>query len=246
MDFLTNLLARSRGEPEVMQPRVDLMVPPTVFTPAEREAEVPAPRDKALHEAAEPLPAAKQESLKPPASLAPRAETPRIPPVPNRTQFFESVEKASPQRPEPPRRPVERVIEHFGDAPQPATLNVTHNHFPTEVRQTHSATVKSVLTQETQILPERTVETVKDSTPVSSPVRIQPETRIAPAVSVRLSEKASAQNREAVPPTIQVTIGTVEVRATPRSSSTERPSKSKPAAIDLDEYLRQRAQAGSR
>jgi hypothetical protein len=47
-------------------------------------------------------------------------------------------------------------------------------------------------------------------------------------------------------PTVQITIGRVEVRATPapKSNAQPRQQRSAPAAMGLDEYLRQRSQGG--
>ncbi len=47
-------------------------------------------------------------------------------------------------------------------------------------------------------------------------------------------------------PTIQVTIGRIEVRATPPPVSSQLKSSPKPPVMSLDEYLRQRAQGGNR
>jgi hypothetical protein len=50
--------------------------------------------------------------------------------------------------------------------------------------------------------------------------------------------------REAPAPTIQVSIGRIEVRATTASKAPARERPSAPAAVNLDDYLRRRAKGG--
>ena len=51
-------------------------------------------------------------------------------------------------------------------------------------------------------------------------------------------------HREAPAPTIQVTIGRIEVRATPAAKAPVRERPAAPSALSLEEYLRQRSKGG--
>lgn len=52
-------------------------------------------------------------------------------------------------------------------------------------------------------------------------------------------------DKQAATPTIQVTIGRIEVRATP-AALPARKERSAPQVMSLDDYLRQRSQGGGR
>src|SRR6266566_8766799 len=60
----------------------------------------------------------------------------------------------------------------------------------------------------------------------------------------RGNEHEVAQQPSAPAPMIQVTIGRIEVRATPPPAPHSQPRRSGPAVMGLDEYLSQRARGG--
>jgi hypothetical protein len=61
---------------------------------------------------------------------------------------------------------------------------------------------------------------------------------------MRQEQRATSREETAVqPPTIQVHIGRIEVRATPPSPSPEKP-RPQPSLTSLDDYLRQRNGGG--
>jgi hypothetical protein len=68
-------------------------------------------------------------------------------------------------------------------------------------------------------------------------------TILQPKVTVIEREPFSV-HREAPAPTIQVTIGRIEVRATPAAKAPVRERPSAPSALSLEEYLRQRSKGG--
>lgn len=75
------------------------------------------------------------------------------------------------------------------------------------------------------------------------PQRVVPQqTRLAlrPVSLPPVAPAASA--RPSVAPTIQVTIGRIEVRATPPAPATPRKAPPKPAAMSLEDYLKQRSE----
>lgn len=70
------------------------------------------------------------------------------------------------------------------------------------------------------------------------PATLTIEPRVTPAPRVEIITQAEPT------PTIQVTIGRIEVRATPPPAKPDKPSRAPTPALSLDEYLRQRANGG--
>jgi hypothetical protein len=73
-------------------------------------------------------------------------------------------------------------------------------------------------------------------------VEVQPQISPLPE---HVTPAPSAMPESAPAPTIQVTIGRVEVRATPATVSPRKPVAG-PAVMSLEEYLRQRSAGGER
>jgi hypothetical protein len=68
-------------------------------------------------------------------------------------------------------------------------------------------------------------------------------TVLQPKITVVEPEPSPAR-REAPAPTIQVTIGRIEVRATPAAKAPVRERPAAPSSLSLEEYLRQRSKGG--
>jgi hypothetical protein len=74
-----------------------------------------------------------------------------------------------------------------------------------------------------------------------TPQAIVPQqVRLAPSPISLPSVAPAASARPLAGPTIQITIGRIEVRATPPSPATPKKVSSKPVAMSLEEYLKQR------
>lgn len=81
--------------------------------------------------------------------------------------------------------------------------------------------------------------------PTPALVVARPQVTHAPRAEPAAPQATKEALAPEVAPTIQVTIGRVEVRATPPAPALKRP-RAKPPAMSLDEYLRQRNQGGQR
>jgi hypothetical protein len=83
------------------------------------------------------------------------------------------------------------------------------------------------------------------ATAVEPVVRVVQAASLRPAPGTLRAEQGAGPATPELPPTIQVTIGRIEVRATPAPAA---PPASRRAApiMSLDEYLRQRSQGGRR
>ncbi len=66
-----------------------------------------------------------------------------------------------------------------------------------------------------------------------------PYNRVSPHEVVSATQESSAPA-----PTIQVTIGRIEVRATPPPTARPQTQRSAPSVMSLEEYLNQRAKGG--
>lgn len=76
------------------------------------------------------------------------------------------------------------------------------------------------------------------------PARIVVEPRVALAPLMPPAVPAPIRSTEVPAPTIQVTIGRIEVRATPPPAQPSRPRPPAPSAVSLEEYLRRRSKGG--
>ena len=68
-------------------------------------------------------------------------------------------------------------------------------------------------------------------------------TILQPKITV-IERTPPSVHREAPAPTIQVTIGRIEVRATPAAKAPVHERPAAPSALSLEEYLRQRSKGG--
>jgi hypothetical protein len=74
---------------------------------------------------------------------------------------------------------------------------------------------------------------------------IEPSSLHRPAPPDRSPRDAGAPERAAPAPTVHVTIGRVEVRATHAPAASARPRSAPPPVMSLDEYLKRRAEGGT-
>lgn len=79
-----------------------------------------------------------------------------------------------------------------------------------------------------------------------APVVARPQVTHAPPAEQAAPPATKEASTQAAAPTIQVTIGRVEVRATPLPAPAPKRPRAKPPVMSLDEYLRQRNQGGQR
>jgi hypothetical protein len=82
--------------------------------------------------------------------------------------------------------------------------------------------------------------------PAPTLVVVRPQVTPAPRAGPEAWSAPEAVGKQEPAPTIQVTIGRIEIRATPPPASTPKRERSKPPVMSLDEYLRQRNQGGQR
>jgi len=74
-----------------------------------------------------------------------------------------------------------------------------------------------------------------------------PSAALRPRVDVAERGPFPTRREEAAPaPIIQVSIGRIEVRATPPPAQAPRPRPSAPSAVSLEDYLRQRSKGEGR
>ncbi len=78
--------------------------------------------------------------------------------------------------------------------------------------------------------------------PIPGTIVARPETRSY--IEAKPPAHFEMPARREPPPTIQVTIGRIEVRATPPAAPSPRTQRPKPPVMSLDEYLRKRAKGG--
>jgi hypothetical protein len=272
-DYLSNLAARSLGQADVVRPRpVPLFAPPPRVAgwppveqaedlePVDREQRPADPRPPVFQAAAsqaEPqaTPRPTVSSLAPPIGWSPL-----VLPTDRATPPAADVAAPPSWAGEPQRRPAlepasERVIVERLIAPAPA-LAVTHAETgPIEkvverivTPAVHPAPATSVPAHVTAPPRSAPAPVVVTPPPRSAPAPVIVKPRVAPAPAALASAQAPTQPEPATPepaPIIQVTIGRIEVRATPPPSQPARGARPAGPALSLDEYLRSRS-GGSR
>lgn len=182
----------------------------------------PAPRRPARQ------PAAQEESNVPqatPAILSPVEHTSR--PEPQRAADAHHSARATTLTRIEAVHTIERIIERHNRVPTGATIADATANFQARSATRHDA----------QALPM--------PKPPLPGIVAQPMVSVAPSASPPAAEPHFRVETSAPPPTIQVTIGRVEVRATPA------PAAAKPTAVpnktlSLEEYLRRRNEGGQR
>lgn len=124
------------------------------------------------------------------------------------------------------------VIEQVISPVMPLTTNTA----PTQTAGAESRTVLEPVYQHPELLPLQAIRGAVLARP-----RVRPAPAREPAVAVSIKPTPQPEP----PRTIQVTIGRVEVRATPATPAPKK-QRSKSLVMSLDEYLHQRAGGGRR
>ena len=159
-----------------------------------------------------------------------------------------STTKEKPASAPEPSKVLEPVVKPLGADPRPRqTTAESETPSPLEPRIEHieiqrivepsRRTVRSE-SQPSQFPHKPSANPTPKSEPLVTPLRLAP--RLEPAIPLPkpISKAAPA-------PTIDVTIGRIEVRATPPPASKPKKQSAEPLVMSLDEYLRQRVNGGS-
>lgn len=263
-DFLGQLLARSFDQTEVIRPRRT-----GLFEPSQPARDLPWPDEEPTDSAAPaPLPAAPPSgrlALEPqhmprsappeaaaPLRLRPRPETPASQPASAPHSKQPSVVNEPPATAAAALRPP--PVQPQPTSPPPREQVRDASRAPTVVEQTLLQPVVERITETSRqaATPPRT------ATPTSPPE--MPDARAAadvlrPAPQVEASGvvqspvvragRQAATPTPAASPTIHVTIGRVEVRASSPAEPARR-TRPQPPVMSLDEYLEQRGSGGRR
>jgi hypothetical protein len=250
-DYLRNLVTRSLNMSNVIQPRLaSLFEPPgrdnepiLPTLPFETEVQTgypmvspgrdrfPEPTQTPAHSQAVPL-----AEMSPPIT-----DQMNHVPVPRSPGY---VEIAAPDFSREPRpgEPLAVITAVTTPRPkeawlaQPATaVRETTAHPPTDTIGRHQPTGIEVSVQQGT---QATIQAIHPSTKGPSPTqpRVIPDLRPAAPPAPMVPARVSIPERQPAP-TIQVTIGRIEVRATPSSASPPQPRRSIPP-MSLEEYLR--------
>jgi hypothetical protein len=264
-DFLTNLAARSTGSAEAIQPRV-----PALFEPQGVRNHLPAAPESAAVERDRADEPDLRSEMRPHVIPQPLAVMPAAPPeAANRPSMPAEEFSSAPARQTTSQNPLAAALTTASKSVESPRAQL----LPLEVISPHrlirEAAIIPVAVPALQGLspsekrqptaPRGEVSTEKGQTvqpPVSRkesspPVAIQPvrpaKTIVEPRVTphIETSRPAVAPSPAGPPETvIHVTIGRIEVRATPETSPARKASTAVPVT-GLDEYLRSRAKRGN-
>lgn len=241
-DFIDRLAARAVGGESMLSPRL-----PSVFEPQRplqlglaeevREVEAPAPREA--------------------TTMQPRVGTQREAPARPASAGVQAVTKVTTSA-TPERQALRRNGAHA--APVPVTpaerLKVTESDLS---RSTYSPLVRARAERAIPPVPlqrERMVDVLSATegrkatdegtllTPAQRVFRTSPAPVTAPAGRFPVGHHAQALAASATPePVVHVSIGRLEVRATPSTGKATAPRQDAPRSSPLDDYLRQRGKA---
>jgi hypothetical protein len=231
--------------PDLAAPSSTVSVTPTVATP--KRQVVPPPiessakgkmsrRENAIETRTE-SPAVKDRAVAPVSGHLP------VPPQPGESKLLTEPVEPNVSRPLSEAR--------HGDGPHANAIPAPHSEMP---RPTSVLIVPRVRLERNRFAAEREPSSTI-AEPISPAPAGQPRSRaVAPSLPVaslvRSSERLTEETirPESAEPVINVTIGRVEVRAVSSSASQPKVERSKTPSklMGLDDYLRQRAQGGSR
>lgn len=153
------------------------------------------------------------------------------------------------------RSVVETIVEKVVEQPKPATRSAHLSEGKTEkptvvtlpsplpVRPVVVPTIERDQTGETRAVRDASQQREADAAltrpaPPATPPVLLPSPR--PPLPVVRSQSVLVREAPPPAPTIQVTIGRIEVRATSPSPATPKKAPSKPVAMSLEDYLKQR------
>jgi hypothetical protein len=257
-DYLSNLAARSIGQADVVRPR-----PVPIFAPPPRSASWPLVvqaddrDDLEVHDYEQQPVDPRTPVFRPNAQHAdlhapPPPMMPSFAPTNGWSQPAPSLVTSEAQHWQKPEPASERVIVERLIAPAaPAErviierpIDFAPARAATHTETTIESVVERIITPGVQPAPATVVPQVQPLPP--APIIVKP--RLVPAPPAPAPPSAAIQPAPALPepaPIIQVTIGRIEVRATPPSAQPARAARAGGPAMSLDEYLRTR-NGGSR
>jgi hypothetical protein len=119
---------------------------------------------------------------------------------------------------------------------------------PTDASSVKSESALSLSTaeRESQTAPEQDIRGPEPSPVLETPARVVVQPHVTPYVEPAGPIPTGPVPRPEPTPTIQVTIGRVEVRAMPPPATGSKIERPKPPVMSLDEYLSRRASGGDR
>jgi hypothetical protein len=145
-----------------------------------------------------------------------------MPPAPGQTEPVPPPDVAPVAHPAANRPAVRRVSPQTGSAQRTV--------LPTTIRENDA--ISQALEVQPEPLPDRMAQPA-----ASERIVARPQVKLARQVEAALP--ASAEPTTPPPePTVHVTIGRIEVRATPPPANTKREARARPPTLSLDEYLR--------
>jgi hypothetical protein len=219
------------AQPASLETPVPILQPVAGQPPVRRAPQEPAPSQPDLI----PAPAADETGATPPPSAIEQHRRSVLEPAITRI-VVERV--AAPAEPRPPA-----ARDETGTTP---------NHSPTESQRQPKLAIQRVAVERTAMPAEPRPPAIahSESPPVqptrpSAPATTAVEPRVTPYVKPSARARAEPAATPKPAPTIQVTIGRIEVRATPPPAPPQK-QRSAPPVMSLDEYLRQRARRGDR
>jgi hypothetical protein len=251
-DFLSSLLARSFGTAPVIRPRVTSLFEP-VRGGAGLAETLTSRNEETIEEPAEETVAGepkREKSARPSRALADGVEQEEASTAGHVKASSIPQHSAQPLRETEHNTITERLIEkretrillgeqHSDTSPKP-TLSTGN--------QERSGNPKKSSMPETTSLPTHVQTFEKEKPGQLMPPKITPEMRI-PDLALKTKPERRGKEENSVlrkefqtsEPTVQVTIGRIEVRANKESTISTRPASGSPV-VSLDEYLRKRAQ----
>ena len=137
---------------------------------------------------------------------------------------------------------IERIAQLDYDPQQPSPKVEWRERLIESPPQEGSSTRQPPAPQPPAAAPQPLKPADSAAAPGTPQVVVPQQVRLAPRPVSLPFVAPAASARPSAAPTIQVTIGRIEVRATPPTPATPRKASAKPAAMSLEEYLKQRSE----